>query len=546
MKKIILGILVMMLIYMGSTWQPKAVNAADTIIGDDYPAKWKNLPLGATTDNWKMATRYCTSFVANRLSVVNKFDIRRDGLDWNANQWGNNAKIQGYKVDMNPKRGSVAYWSAKYHVAWVAAVDGNRVLIEEYNYDYNGNYNSRWINKNAVDGYIHFKDMSPTLPPIDLTNYFTVNPQKVAAKVNSWVYNDKDTFSTATQSREIKKDEMIDVVRIEYSSTGYPRLVTREGYVSANKNYFVRLPDNIDDYITTTQRLVTKENIWVYSNKDTFSAETQVVQIPKDTMIEVKSITFSKDGWLRLVTDQGYVSANKNYVKPVLSNINDYITTAQRLVTKENIWVYSNKDTFSAETQVVQIPKDTMIEVKSIIFSKDGWPRLVTDQGYVSANKNYVKPVLGNIDDYITTAQRLVTKENIWVYSNKDTFSAETQVVQIPKDTMIEVKSIVFSKDGWPRLVTDQGYVSANKNYVKPMIDNIDQYITNIGKVEVKQDIWSYNDKDIFATNTQSVQIRKGTILTVQSIIFSKDGWPRLVTDQGYVSANKNYVNLLN
>ncbi|WP_242596376.1 DUF5776 domain-containing protein, partial [Enterococcus ureasiticus] len=151
--------------------------------------------------------------------------------------------------------------------------------------------------------------MSPTLPPIDLTNYYTVNPQKVAAKVNSWVYNNKDTFSTATQSREIKKDEMIDVVRIEYSSTGYPRLVTREGYLSANKNYFVKLPDNINDYITTAQRLVTKENIWIYNNKDTFSAETQVVQIPKDTMIEVKSIVFSKDGWPRLVTDQGYVSA---------------------------------------------------------------------------------------------------------------------------------------------------------------------------------------------------------------------------------------------
>ncbi|WP_254907509.1 hypothetical protein [Candidatus Enterococcus lemimoniae] len=80
-KKILLGILVMMLLSIGSVWQPKAVSAADTIIGDDYPAKWKNLPLGATNDNWKMATRYCPSFVANRLSVVNKFDIRRDGLE---------------------------------------------------------------------------------------------------------------------------------------------------------------------------------------------------------------------------------------------------------------------------------------------------------------------------------------------------------------------------------------------------------------------------------------------------------------------------------
>lgn len=153
------------------------VNAEDKVIGDDYPAKWKNLPLGATTDDWGgMATRYCTSFVANRLSVENKFDIRRDGLDWNANQWGgNNARRQGYKVDMIPRRGSVAYWNSMYHVAWVAAVDGgDRVLIEEYNYGYTGRYNSRWISKNSVDGYIHFKDISSSPEKQAINKYITI------------------------------------------------------------------------------------------------------------------------------------------------------------------------------------------------------------------------------------------------------------------------------------------------------------------------------------------------------------------------------------
>ena len=73
-----LGIL---LVVMSFSFKSGVVNAEDKVIGDDYPAKWKNLPLGATTDDWGMATRYCTSFVANRLSVENKFDIRRDGLD---------------------------------------------------------------------------------------------------------------------------------------------------------------------------------------------------------------------------------------------------------------------------------------------------------------------------------------------------------------------------------------------------------------------------------------------------------------------------------
>ena len=166
-----LGIL---LVVMSFSFKSGVVNAEDKVIGDDYPAKWKNLPLGATTDDWGMATRYCTSFVANRLSVENKFDIRRDGLDWNANQWGNNARRQGYKVDMIPRRGSVAYWNSMYHVAWVAAVDGDRVLIEEYNYGYTGRYNSRWISKNSVDGYIHFKDISSSPEKKAINKYITI------------------------------------------------------------------------------------------------------------------------------------------------------------------------------------------------------------------------------------------------------------------------------------------------------------------------------------------------------------------------------------
>ena len=63
------------------------------LIGDDYPVKWKNLPLDAAVDSWGMYTRECTSFVANRLSVVNKFKITRPPSNWNANVWDKMHKI---------------------------------------------------------------------------------------------------------------------------------------------------------------------------------------------------------------------------------------------------------------------------------------------------------------------------------------------------------------------------------------------------------------------------------------------------------------------
>lgn len=120
-------------------------------LGDNYPYK-----VGWQVDPWGMYTRQCTSFVAYRLSTVNGFTLPR--AYGNADVWGTRARSEGYRVDMTPALGAVAWWNTM-HVAWVTAIDGDRVEIEEYNFNYTTNYNRRWIPKNSVSGYIHFKDL---------------------------------------------------------------------------------------------------------------------------------------------------------------------------------------------------------------------------------------------------------------------------------------------------------------------------------------------------------------------------------------------------
>lgn len=134
------------------------------VIGDDYPAKWKHLDPDSHIDDWGMYVRYCTSFVAHRLSSANKFELPR--AYGNAEAWGGRARSEGYTVDNHPSRGSVA-WSAASsenwgygHVAWVAAVNGDMVTVEEYNYGKRNAYNSRTVHKSAFTGYIHFKDLT--------------------------------------------------------------------------------------------------------------------------------------------------------------------------------------------------------------------------------------------------------------------------------------------------------------------------------------------------------------------------------------------------
>ena len=208
------------------------------LIGDDYPVKWKNLPLDAAVDSWGMYTRECTSFVANRLSVVNKFNITRPPSNWNANVWGQNAQNLGYQVDKNPTIGSVAWWNAGFHVAWVADVKNGSVLIEEYNNPaYSGNYNNRWINAGAVDGYIHFKDLpnvpeAPKLPPKNPAQAISkgINYETHVSKVG-WMNNVKDGALSGSTGYKLPVEAIRIIGRLSNGSVEYRAHVSTIGWM---------------------------------------------------------------------------------------------------------------------------------------------------------------------------------------------------------------------------------------------------------------------------------------------------------------------------
>lgn len=139
--------------------------------GDDYPSNLKNATPDSVIDPWRLYNRECTSFTAYRLSSVNKFEL--PGAYGNGAQWGGRAQREGYRVDMNPAKGSVAWLNdgGYGHVAWVSNVIGDNVEIEEYNYNYNHSYNKRTVAKSRFTGYIHFKDLgTSSISPSPTTN----------------------------------------------------------------------------------------------------------------------------------------------------------------------------------------------------------------------------------------------------------------------------------------------------------------------------------------------------------------------------------------
>lgn len=133
---------------------------------DDYP--YKGLaPDALEIDEWGFYKATCTSFVCWRLINENgvAFSCGFGGVHWgNSNQWDDAALALGYEVDDRPAVGAVAQTDSGTelgHVAWVAAVEGEYVTVEEYNYGYAycRAYNTRTVHYTEFR-YIHIADLS--------------------------------------------------------------------------------------------------------------------------------------------------------------------------------------------------------------------------------------------------------------------------------------------------------------------------------------------------------------------------------------------------
>lgn len=69
----------------------------------------------------------------------------------NAGQWLSNAAASGYATGSEPRVNSI--WVTSWHVAYVTAVDGDRVYIREGNYL--GRYNERWVSARNCLGFVY-------------------------------------------------------------------------------------------------------------------------------------------------------------------------------------------------------------------------------------------------------------------------------------------------------------------------------------------------------------------------------------------------------
>lgn len=220
--------------------------------GDDYPAYLKNAALDALVDPWKFYNRECTSFAAWCLNSRNNVNFTNQYLGaskWgNANTWGTVAKSRGVTVNMTPAVGAIAWWTTgKYgHVAWVSAVNGNSVFIEEYNYNVRGGYGTRTIAASDPAGYIHIKDLDPTPSGAPMTSgYDAVLPDgdyQILCAANTDYYLDIDGSGSEPNGANVKlynpsSDSLpsCDIWTISYSN-GFYKIKQKGGNLCLDVN----------------------------------------------------------------------------------------------------------------------------------------------------------------------------------------------------------------------------------------------------------------------------------------------------------------------
>jgi surface antigen len=133
-----------------------AAGGQATLRGDDYP--YRNSPMDQV-DRWDFYTRECTSFAAWRLNQDGvAFTDHYKGVLWgDASHWDDAARSVGVTVNHTPQAGAIAEYESD-HVAYVARSNGDgTIVIEDYNSNYDGRYDSRTVSVSRVSSFIHFR-----------------------------------------------------------------------------------------------------------------------------------------------------------------------------------------------------------------------------------------------------------------------------------------------------------------------------------------------------------------------------------------------------
>ena len=419
---------------------------------------------------------------------------------------------------------------------------GNVLKVTDVVYSSNGTPRLKLTNGNYISA-----SKSIVQKTIDTAaNYYTLNPGTIVMKKDDNQFSSTE-FSSSTQGALQKKNSVLKVSDIVYSSKGIPRLkLTNGNYISANKGIVQQTIVTINNYYRVNpETIVMKVDDNQFSSPE-FSNSTRGKMQKKGTVLKVSSVVFSSAGIPRLkLTNGNYISANKTIVQQTIDTATNYYTlNPKTIVMKVDDNQFSSPE-FSNSTRGKMHKKSSVLKVSDVVYSNTGIPRLkLTNGNFISANKGIVLKTTPSIDAYYTTLPAIIVmKADDHSYSSVD-FSSNTRGKLRTKGTVLYVKEIMYTSGGTPRLkLSDNSFVTGKKTIVQHTISTVNNYYTKAPKeVIMKVDDNKFTSTE-FNNETRSTLQKKGKVLKVKDVSYSSTGIPRLKIDNGfYISANKKII----
>ncbi|WP_122645225.1 DUF5776 domain-containing protein [Enterococcus mediterraneensis] len=403
----------------------------------------------------------------------------------------------------------------------------------------------------SSDGQIFFKtdkgfitaDKSIAVQvPATIDNYYTEKPNQVVLLKNDVIYSDAD-FNNKT-SKTVKTGDVVKVNGIQYSSSGYPRLVVNGGFLSANRSIVQKVVDNYSNYYTKPVKKVAlkKKDILYTSTAFNEGTKTNITINAGDT-VAITGLAFSSTGVPRFKTSRGYLTANKSIVVEPTSKIDQYYSTNPgQVVLKKKDVVYKSVE-FSDSTKTTKTyASGSIVKIQGIRYSNAGYPRLMVSGGYLTANKSIVQKLVNNYSNYYTSNVGYVKmKKTDYTYQTADLKSNQRKT-QLKKGNVIKITGITYTSSGYPRFKTAKGYLTTNKSIVEKFTLDSKNYYTSAPKqIKLKVNDYYYSSLT-FSSSTKRNKLRTGSIVAVSGIELTATGIPRIKTPYGYLTANKKYV----
>lgn len=152
----------------------------------------------------------------------------------------------------------------------------------------------------------------------NIDHYYTAVPGNIVVKSGIYEYRSTN-FTNSNKKSGLKKNQIVKITGIAYTSEGTPRLKTSRGtYITANKDYVLKAIATINQYYTTVPgKIIVQKPLYEYKSTN-FTNSNRKSALKKNQTVKIADIVYTSDGTPRLKTSKGtYITAQKGYVKSI-------------------------------------------------------------------------------------------------------------------------------------------------------------------------------------------------------------------------------------